>query len=190
MVRILLIRHAEPEAAWGGDEADPGLSARGREQAEIAARTLVKMTPMAIMSSPMRRCQETAAPFVTQAGLKLVLEPGVSEVVSPADITDRRTWLLENFPWTTPRAQRSWTSVDPSLRAWRDTVTGAIAALREDTAVFSHFIAINVIVGAALQRDETIVCRPGHASITELRLEDGTLHLARLGEQVSQGDVR
>jgi broad specificity phosphatase PhoE len=190
MTRVLLIRHAEPEAAWGGGDLDPGLSARGHEQARAAATRLVQVALGAAISSPMRRCQETAAPFVAPAGLDLRLEPGVSEVVSPAGVVDRRAWLLENFPWTTPGLQRSWASVDASLREWRDRVVAAIITLREDTAVFSHFIAINAIVGAALGRDETIVCRPDHASITEIRLENGVLRLVQMGPEMSQGDVR
>jgi broad specificity phosphatase PhoE len=190
MVRILLIRHAEPEAAWGGGELDPGLSALGREQALAAATRLARIAPGAAISSPMRRCQETAAPFVAHAGLDLRLEPGVSEVVSPSGVADRRAWLLDNFPWTTPGAHRSWASVDAGLSAWRDKVVAAITALRGDTAVFSHFIAINAIVGAALRRDETIVCRPDHASITELGLEDGVLRLVQMGAEMRQGDVR
>lgn len=65
-----------------------------------------------------------------------------------------------------------------------------VLALQSDTAVFSHFIAINVMVGAALQREETIVCRPDHASITELRINDGELKLVAAGVTMRVDDVR
>jgi hypothetical protein len=55
--------------------------------------------------------------------------------------------------------------------------------------VFTHFIAINVIVGAALESNETIVCKPGYASITELAVE-GQLRLVRVGEEMRTGEVR
>ena len=40
MARLFLIRHGKPEAAWGGDQVDPGLSERGRAQAARAAEAL------------------------------------------------------------------------------------------------------------------------------------------------------
>ncbi len=38
MVRLFLIRHGEPEAAWGGAVDDPGLTEHGRAQAETPAQ--------------------------------------------------------------------------------------------------------------------------------------------------------
>ena len=44
--------------------------------------------------------------------------------------------------------------------------------------------------GAALGREATIVCRPDHASITELAVEDGALRLIGLGVEMNNGEVR
>ncbi len=86
--------------------------------------------------------------------------------------------------------RRKWTDVDPALLAWRDDVTNAMRAVRGDSAVFSHFIAINVIVGTAIGAEETMVFRPGHASITELAMEDGALRVVSLGAEMQSADVR
>ena len=59
MIRILLIRHAQPEGAWGVAD-DPGLTERGRAQAEGAAMMLARVAPLFLVSSPLRRCRETA----------------------------------------------------------------------------------------------------------------------------------
>jgi broad specificity phosphatase PhoE len=190
MPRLFLIRHAEPVAAWGGADHDPGLSIKGHEQAAATASALMGLGPLALLSSPMRRCQETATPFAALSGQTPVLEPAVSEVVAPAGVSDRRTWLRENFPWDEGGARRKWADVDPGLLAWRDDVTNAMSALRGDSAVFSHFIAINVIVGAATGAEETMVFRPGHASITELALDDGLLRVVSLGAEMQSADVR
>src|SRR5688572_27744295 len=99
MTRLFLIRHGEPEAAWGGATADPGLSAAGRDQAARAAAALADLGPLAVVSSPMKRCRETAAPFEARTGQKALIEPRVSEVVAPSNVRDRRVWLVENFPW-------------------------------------------------------------------------------------------
>ncbi len=190
MTRLFLIRHGEPEAAWGGAADDPGLSDAGRAQAAAAAETLAGFGALRIISSPMQRCRETARPFETRAGLAARIEPRVSEVVAPVGVTDRRAWLRENGPWDEGRARRPWSSADPALRAWRDSAVAAMLELREDTAVFSHFIAINAIAGAATRSEDTIVCVPGYASITEIEARDGTLHLIRFGAAMVQGEVR
>ena len=62
--------------------------------------------------------------------------------------------------------------------------------MKQDTAVFSHFIAINALASVAMRTDHTIVCVPGYASITEFEVRDGALHLVRVGESMVQGEVR
>jgi hypothetical protein len=56
--------------------------------------------------------------------------------------------------------------------------------------VFTHFIGINVIAGAALGAEHTIVCTPDHASITELEVNDGALRLIAFGAEMQVDDVR
>lgn len=190
MTRLFLIRHGEPEAAWGGASNDPGLSDAGRVQAQAAADALAGFGPLDVVSSPMRRCRETAAPFEVMSGSSARVEPGVSEVVAPAGVGDRRIWLRENFPWDEGAARRKWSDVDPALRAWRDSVVAAVLVLKRDSAIFSHFIAINALASAAMKSHDTIVCVPGYASISEFAVRDGVLSLVRLGDSMVQGEVR
>ena len=187
MTRLFLIRHGAPQQDWGGADADPGLSEQGCAQAEAAALALAREGPLQAVSSPMRRCRQTAARF---AGASPLIEPRVSEVATPAGIADRRAWLTENFPWAEGAVRRRWPTLDPVVRSWRDDVLAAVRALPADSAIFTHFIAINAIVGAALGRDETIVCRPDYASITALDLNSGTLRLLVQGAEMNQGEVR
>lgn len=186
MTRLFLIRHGEPEAAWGAAE-DPGLSARGRAQAEAAAAALPQ--GLAIVSSPMLRCRQTAAPFEARLRAGARIEPRVSEVATPPGLADRRAWLAEAFPWAEGAPGRDWASLAPPLHDWRAGVLAAVRAAEQDAAIFSHFIAINAILGAALGRAETIVFRPGHASITELALEGDTLRVVAFGASMDQGQV-
>jgi broad specificity phosphatase PhoE len=188
MPRLFLIRHAEPDAGWGGAEADPGLSDLGRVQAEQAAASLRALGPLGAVSSPMRRCLETAAPYVDAASL--TIEPGVSEVVAPAGVSDRQAWLQHNFPWRDGAVRRFWSELDPALRRWRDDVIAAIAGIEKDCAVFTHFIAINAIMSKVLGRNETVICRPKHASITEIVADGEGLRLIRMGAEMGQGEVR
>jgi broad specificity phosphatase PhoE len=64
--RLTLIRHAEVEAAYQGvfgGRIDMNLSPRGHEQAAVLARYLGAHHFDAVYASPMRRVQQTLAPF-------------------------------------------------------------------------------------------------------------------------------
>ncbi len=188
-MRIFLIRHGEPQQEWGLG-ADPGLSPAGHLQAQVARTKLAGLGALRIISSPMLRCRDTAASFAAATGVEATIEPRISEVPTPVGAGDRRAWLQRNFPWRPAVAPTQWAAVDPTLRAWRSDLLAAASAWREDCAVFSHFIAINGIVGAAMGRSETVVCRPDFASITELAVNNGQWSLLRMGAQMSAGEVR
>lgn len=183
------MRHGEPEAAWGGADDNPGLSDAGRAQAIAAAQVLLEQRAATIISSPMRRCRETAAPYAELLGAKTQIERRVSEVPTPVGVADRRAWLQSNFPWRTDEA-RSWSTLEPALLRWRDDMLAWAHARDADAAVFTHFIAINVLVSAALGRDATIVCRPNYASITELEATPGAIRLVRHGAEMQAGELR
>src|SRR5260370_38161599 len=67
MARLVLVRHAEPTATWG-DHPDPDLSETGREQAETVAVRLAPRGPVPIVTSPLLRARETAAPLARRWG--------------------------------------------------------------------------------------------------------------------------
>jgi len=190
MARLFLIRHAQPAGVWGGTDTDPGLSALGRTQAETAAASLAALGAFRIVSSPMRRCRETAQPYARLQGVESALETRVSEIAAEEGVTDRAAWLQARFPWRDPSKLRAWSSLEPALHDWRGRMLDYIHGIQGDTVVFTHFIAINVIVGAALGEDATIVCKPDHASITELEVTSGALRLVRFGAEMQVDDVR
>ncbi|MFI6683792.1 bifunctional RNase H/acid phosphatase [Streptomyces sp. NPDC050485] len=82
---FLLLRHGEtaltPEKRFSGSGgSDPELSAVGRGQAERAAAALAaRGTVQAIVSSPLRRCRETAAVVAARLGLDVHIEEGLRE---------------------------------------------------------------------------------------------------------------
>jgi broad specificity phosphatase PhoE len=190
MVRVFLIRHGRPAQTWGGQGGDPELSELGQSQAEAAGERLQGLGEFDVVSSPMLRCRQTAAPYARWRGLAPAIEPRVSEIVADDDVEDRAAWLQARFPWREQSPSRLWTSLEPRLRDWREAMLSFIRSIDSDTAVFTHFIGINVICGAALRRDETIVCRPDHGSITELAVENGALQLVRHGASMQIDDVR
>jgi 2,3-bisphosphoglycerate-dependent phosphoglycerate mutase len=82
---LMLIRHGD--AIPGPEEIIPSgiyddlpLSQKGREQARAVAERLKNMRFDAAYSSPLRRCQETAAPLIEQSKLALTIIEGIKEV--------------------------------------------------------------------------------------------------------------
>jgi broad specificity phosphatase PhoE len=178
MPLIHLVRHAEPAALWGA-HADPGLSEKGHQQAAQLAQSLRHLANIAIISSPLMRCQETAAPFAKLHGIMPRIEPSVAEIPPPEHArADPRTWLQTAMAarWREP-------ALGPDLARWRDGVAVALLSLSQETVVFTHFVAINAAVGVAQFNDHVTVFKPGHASVTTLRAENGRLSVVQLGNE-------
>ena len=179
MPLLYLVRHGEPSAMWG-EHPDPGLSPVGHQQAKIAAEAISAIGPQAILTSPMARCLETAHPTAAALTKPPKLESVIAEVPVPAYVQDHRTWLtrLMAGSWHEP-----W--IDGSLRAWRRDIGLLLAGLKEDTVLFTHFIAINAAVGMAIGSEKVVNFQPSHASITVLDNKMGFLSLKSLGAQTS-----
>lgn len=172
---IFLIRHGEAAASWG-DHPDPGLSDLGKGQAEAAAEILSRLGATSAISSPMQRCRETARPFEALAGLTAKIVPDVSEISTPAGIDDRVAWLRGLMAGT-------WTEAGADLSAWRSRMSETVTNLPDGVAVFSHFVAINALVGALEGDDRVTVFRPGHCSVTRLERRGGVLRVAEYGSE-------
>jgi broad specificity phosphatase PhoE len=106
MTRLYLVRHGRAAAGWDTDP-DPGLDEIGKQQAiEVGAR-LAPLGPLHVEVSPLRRCQETAAPLLAAWRLPLMIEPRIAEIPSPEGVAmaDRVTWLREAMQGTWGRAR-------------------------------------------------------------------------------------
>jgi broad specificity phosphatase PhoE len=183
MSRVYLIRHAKPSATWGGDDDDPGLDEQGQAQARKAAETLLALPseqrPTRVVSSPLRRCQETAWPFAEAIGATLEIDPAVGEVPTPSGLSAE-----ERGPWLRNAFAGRWADIEGDLDydAWRHQVLKAVAS-REHAAVFSHFVAINAALTALAGEPQVITLRPDHASISVFELEGGVLTLIERGPE-------
>ncbi len=186
VAKIHLVRHARPSAGWGGHDPDPGLDVVGRGQARTAAERLARLAPQGfqrLISSPMRRCRETAAPLAASTGLAVEIEPAFSEVPSPVGLSlaARSTWLANAMAgrWRDMAGDRDY-------EAWRRE-TAATVRRYPGCAIFTHFVALNAIISFIDGRDEVVVFRPDHASITRLDLDGERLGVDALGEQAVTG---
>lgn len=79
-MELLLIRHGEPERHNDPvRRADPGLSERGRQQAELAADYLAPEGVEALYASPLRRAAETAEFVGRVTGLPITVREDLAE---------------------------------------------------------------------------------------------------------------
>ncbi len=187
MARLYLIRHGKPSATWGGDDDDPGLDETGRAQAEAARDWLMALPPgerpTRVVSSPLRRCRETAEPTAKALGVEIEVDPRVGEIPTPAGISleDRGTWLRTSFAGT-------WAEIEGDLDydLWRHDIAASLTP-RGNTAVFSHYVATNAVVSALLGVPQVLAFRPDHTSITVLETDGTTLTLVEKGREATTG---
>lgn len=187
MSRLYLIRHGKPAATWGEKDEDPGLDDTGRAQAEAARDWLMALAPehrpQRVVSSPLRRCRETAEPTARALGVEVEIDAAVGEIPTPASLSaeDRPAWLRQVF-------QGRWQDVQGDLNydAWRREVAASLNA-RADTAVFSHYVAINAVMSHLSGDDRVLTFRPDHASITVLETDGQALTLVEKGREASTG---
>jgi broad specificity phosphatase PhoE len=176
MPTLFLVRHGKAAAGFDS-HVDPGLDTLGQTQAREVARLLDRHGPIAIYSSPLARARETALPLIEQWGTEIVIEPRVSEIPSPtSDLTERAVWLRQAM------AGR-WRQLPQELQRWRESLIDCLLSIKEDSIVFSHFIAINVAVGAARSDDRLVCFRPDNGSITRLTNADARLRVIELGRE-------
>lgn len=187
MARLYLIRHGKPAAVWGGDDDDPGLDETGQAQA-LAARDWLLALPAAerptkVVSSPLRRCRETAEPTALALGVALEIDERVGEIPTPLALpsAERGPWLRQSFAGT-------WAEIEGDLDydAWRHAITASLAG-RGNTAVFSHYVAANAVVSQLTGDPRVVVFRPDHTSITVLETDGTDLTLVAKGREATTG---
>jgi broad specificity phosphatase PhoE len=181
MTRVFLARHAEPAKSPEVPHANWPLSRFGRNQADYLADRLQEFAPLKVVSGPSVRCKESAEFASKRLGTSVKVEARVGEIIPPRGTTDVYAWLLQNFSFE--RAVH-WSQLDANVNNWRNGNIQAIRDLKEDTVVFTHFANINAITASALHLENTIVCRPDYASITEFSVVNGDIRLVMHGTEI------
>lgn len=179
MARITMVRHGRAEAGFG-EQMDPGLDALGREQAQAVAQKLAGLGPLPILSSPLRRAQQTAAPLAALWNCTPAIEHAVAEIPSPKGMN-----LEERVAWLRKLMGGSWHDVPRELAQWREHCIATVVAAARDTVIFSHYVAINVIAGAATDDGRVVVFSPDNCSVTVFETDGASLTLIEKGSEAS-----
>ena len=173
-----MVRHGQAAASYT-DDVDPGLDELGQWQAEQVATVLAPCLPLSILSSPLRRARQTAAPLLALQQDELIIEDRVSEIPSPG------LTLAERGPWLRSVMTGVWSQQSDGLRQWRDDLTVCLISQPADCVIFSHFVAINVVTAFAENRDEVTIFRPDNVSVTQFATDGEKLTLIHRGTEAT-----
>jgi broad specificity phosphatase PhoE len=149
----------------------------------VAGRLASSATGCQILTSPLRRARETAEPLAQRWAAPVAVDPAFGEIPSPVpDLAARGSWLRTALAST-------WDDLDDGVDRWRSTLIDAALGLQADTVAFTHFVAINALVGWATGSPKVTSFLPSNASVTELEVVGGPagpgLRVLRLGEEAS-----
>jgi broad specificity phosphatase PhoE len=179
--RLYLVRHGRASAGWDADP-DPPLDEVGRGQAEgLAARLAPTIDGgLPVFTSPLRRCQETAAVLARRWQVDVVVEPLVAEMPSPPGVPMGRrvAWIREAMAGT-------WNDLGPSYVAYRDAAIQWLTAAPVSAVIVSHFFAINAAIGAATDDDRTLIRSLDNCSVTIFDVDGGRLSLVEGGHEAN-----
>jgi broad specificity phosphatase PhoE len=178
MSRLYLVRHGRATAGWDVDP-DPGIDDLGRSQAAAVAERLAPLGPMPILSSPLRRCRETSEPLAAAWGGRAVsIEPRVTEIPSPEGIP-----MDQRVEWLRAAMQGTWGDLGLRYTAFRDAIAAALRSPDVDAVIFSHFIAINAVIGVATGDDRLVIRSLDNCSVTIVDVDADGIRLVEAGHE-------
>jgi broad specificity phosphatase PhoE len=186
VTRLHLVRHGRAAAGWDA-HVDPGLDELGRRQAAALCDRLLPLGPLPIVTSPMLRCRETAAPLAERWAVVPAVEPAVGEIPSPVGVA-----MAGRVEWLRAAMRSTWPELGDRYVAYRAGVAAALGAIARGAAhdaaagvvVFSHFVAINAAIGAATDDDRVLIRRLDNCSVTTIDVADGaTMRLVEHGHE-------
>lgn len=152
-----------------------GLSEEGRTQSERLARSLSARAIAAVISSPLQRARETAAPLARALGLPVLIEAGLDEIdfgawtgLDFASLERRADWQAWNRFRSFAPCPEGETMVAAQARAL--AAIGRLAAAHRDAelvlvshgdvlkAVLAHFLGVTLDLFGRIALDPAHRC--------------------------------
>lgn len=193
-MELLLVRHAEPvrigPGETGGAPVDPDLTAVGRAQAERLGAWLADESIHHVVSSPLRRALDTAAPIAAAHGLTVEVIPELREYDADADhyipmeelreTKDERWQAMVEGRWEDYGGEapdRFCARIVPCVDAIIDAHPG------ETVVAVCHGGVVNVYLAALLGLTHHLWFDPAYTSLSRVRAaRGGPRSLASLNE--------
>ncbi len=182
-IQIALVRHGRASAGW--DTAlDPELDDLGHSQARDVANKLDQIfvgKEVEIISSPLLRCQQTSEVFAKIRTLPVKVCPEVTEIPSPEGVA-----MAERVAWLRRVMRGRWSDLDENYLAFRDGLVRFIREIDCDSVIFSHFVAINAVIGELTNDDRLVIRSLDNCSVTLLKRDTkGKFSVAQSGHEAN-----
>jgi len=189
--RLWLVRHAEVSEDWQGKaygDLDVPLSAAGEERTVELALDLARLSPAAVVSSPLERARRLGEAVAAGSGLPLRIADELREIHrgrwqgrTVAELHDEEADGVAAFyadPWTY-RDHGGESDEDLARRAWSG-LAGPLAGTSGPLVVTTHYNVIRVLCATALgipaHRSFGLRVDPGRAVMIEDSREGWRLH--------------
>ncbi len=176
-MEIVWIRHGEPEriAPGSGVAADPQLTSAGHEQAKRLADWLAFDEIHVVLSSPLRRAVDTAAPIAEALGVEVETFDGIVEYDRDSDhyIPTEELRATQDERWTA-MVEGRWDEFGAELpEIFRARVDEAVNAIvdrfpGQRVAAVCHGGVINVALGSVLGIPQPLWFEPGYTSVSRM----------------------
>lgn len=187
-MELVIVRHGRPEhiSHDDGDEpnvaADPDLAEIGRLQAERVGEYLSPMGIDVVVTSPLARARQTAAPLARMLGIEPVVVDGVAEydrhdtTYVPAEITRQ---LIKDGGTDDAWADPLSVLADDEKHEWMRDVHSAFRQIIVDNsgrrvAVFCHGMVTSVWFAQMLGIDDTLRFVPDYAGVSRVLASGST----------------
>lgn len=189
---LLLIRHAEQRSLR---EIDSPLSDRGLLQAERLGERLALLPISRIVSSPLSRARETAAPLARMTGITPTIHRGLEEVRLPADhlrhmfsntaasgmepdaddyasTTMASIAVSQKFTWGRSGSGETGAELRARMTATIDQIVGEVG--HGVVACVTHGGAINAALAAWIGVEQDMWFVPWHTGVTSVFIKGGS----------------
>jgi len=187
-MRLYVARHGETDWNYEGryqGQRESTLTELGRRQAEALAGALADSGARRILSSPLRRCVDTARPLAERLGISVETDDRLLEIahgnwegrlraeIERADGERLRAWRKAPHTVTFPGGE-SLTDVDDRWRAFTDSLTGDA-----DVVVVTHDVLVRLAILTATRRKAAELWQPrvGNGGYATLKKSDAVWEL-------------
>lgn len=185
-MRLLLVRHGQSE--WNAShrlqgQADIGLSDHGRHQSDTLRPVIETIKPCRAISSDLQRVRDTAK----RIGAR---DPVFTEQLREIDVGEWTGRTIEDIEASDPDGYLGWRAgrqTPPGGETWDDfagRIQTVITAEKEDPCENLLVVCHGGVIRAILQRflglEPANIIPVGPASLTAMRLANGTGKPARL----------
>jgi broad specificity phosphatase PhoE len=131
-----------------------------------------------LISSPLKRAQETSLHFKKNLNKQLSLNEAFREIPSPGiSLLERKNWLQEVF-------KKNINDLEIPQQNWKSNIISTLKDLSEPTIIFSHFMVINIVVNTLKEDLRMVSFYPDNCSVTELKSDKGELNLISTGNEL------